>query len=97
MFYMVDTTQLIYYLNKLVLDFFNSVKFFGHDSVLSSSAKSQCKEDFKGQSHSEKNTMKSYIFEKFMKNGALFVFTATSESLSLLRKSRLELAIFEEI
>uniref|UniRef100_A0A914C944 Uncharacterized protein n=1 Tax=Acrobeloides nanus TaxID=290746 RepID=A0A914C944_9BILA len=40
MFYMVDTTQWIYYLNKVVLNFFNGINFFGYDSVLSSSAKS---------------------------------------------------------
>jgi hypothetical protein len=34
------------------------------------------------------------FFGKFMKNGAFFVFTVTSESLSLPRKSRWKLAIF---
>ena len=40
--------------------------------------------------------MENYIFGKFMKNGAFFVFTSCSESLYFLRELRLKLAIFEK-
>ena len=42
---------------------------------------------FKALLHSEKTLWKNYILGKFMKNGAILVFTACSESLSLQRKS----------
>jgi hypothetical protein len=50
----------------------------------------------KGPIDSKKTLGKSYIFGKFVKNEAFFVFTTTSESLSLPRKSHLKLAVFEK-
>jgi hypothetical protein len=41
----------------------------------------QHKAQLKDQSTRKKNLRKNYAFEKFMKNGAFFVFTASSESL----------------
>jgi hypothetical protein len=42
------------------------------------------------------STRKKTLHEKVHENGAFFVFTVTSESLSLPRESRLKLMIFEK-
>jgi hypothetical protein len=51
----------------------------------------------KGPDNSEKSRHNLYIFGKFIKNGAFFVFTAYLESLMVSRESRVKLAKLKSV